>query len=68
VNVSIKEFDVEMKIKTKGIELDIYDNDGKHLGDCVVTKTRLIWCKGKTMPKNGKAITWEKFMAFMDSQ
>ncbi len=68
MNVSIKNFEVEMSIKNKGIELDIYDSEGKHLGDVVVTKTKLIWCKGKISRKNGKAITWEKFMELMDRQ
>lgn len=66
MNVSIKNFDVDMKVKNKGIELDIYDNDGEHLGDLVVTKTRLIWCKGKTKRENGKKVTWAQFTAFMD--
>jgi hypothetical protein len=65
VNVSIKSFDVEMKVKNKGIELDIYDNDGAHLGDLVVTKTGLTWCKGKIKRQNGKKLSWEKLMALM---
>lgn len=68
MNVSIKNFDVEIKVKNKGIELDIYDNDGNHLGDLVVTKTKLIWCKGKTKPENGRPITWEKFIELMEGQ
>ena len=48
MKVSVKDFAVSMEIKNKGIELDVYDNAGKHLGDLVVTKTKLVWCKGKT--------------------
>ena len=55
-----------MEIKNKGIELDVYDNSGKHLGDLVVTKTKLIWCKGRTAPQNGRAISWVRFIEMMD--
>ena len=66
MKVSVKDFAVTMEIKNKGIELDVYDN-GKHLGDLVVTKTKLVWCKGKTSVANGKQVTWEKFTDYMDS-
>lgn len=66
MKVGIKNFPVTMDIKTKGIELDVYSSDGKsHLGDLVVTKTGLTWCRGKTMPANGQRISWEEFIAVM---
>ena len=68
MKVSIKQFDVAMDVKNAGVELDIADNDGTHLGDLVVTKANLIWCKGKTARKNGKKITWEAFAAYMDNK
>lgn len=68
MKVSVKDFAVTMEVKNKGIELDVYDNDDKHLGDLVVTKTRLIWCKGKTKPENGIPVKWEDFIAYMESQ
>jgi hypothetical protein len=67
MKVSVKDFSVDMEIKNKGIELDIYSNDNKHLGDLVVTKTNLIWCKGKTAPANGKKVKWEKFIEWMET-
>lgn len=66
MNVKIKQFDVDMKIKNKGIEIDV-SNTSTHLGDLYVTGTNLTWCKGKTRQANGKKVTWEKFMAMMDS-
>jgi hypothetical protein len=54
-----------MEIKNKGIELDVYDNDDKHLGDLVITKTRLTWCPGKTGVKNGHRISWNDFITYM---
>lgn len=68
MKVSIKDFAVTMEIKNKGIELDVYSNDGTHRGDLVVTKTSLTWCKGKTTPTNGKKISWDDFIAYMQSR
>jgi hypothetical protein len=69
MDISIKSFDVDMKVKTKGVELAVYDpNGGKFVGDLVITKTNLIWCRGKITRKNGKAITWADFAAYMDSR
>lgn len=67
MKVSVKDFAISMEIKNKGIELDVYDNAGKHLGDLVVTKTKLVWCKGKTGVANGEAISWQNFIKFMES-
>lgn len=66
MKVSIKDFAVTMEIKNKGVELDVYGNDGTHRGDLVVTKTGLTWCKGKTTPANGKKISWDDFVTYME--
>lgn len=69
MDVNIKKFDVQMAIKNKGIELDVYKpNGGERLGDCVVTKTGLIWCEGKTDRKNGKKVSWTEFIAWMNAK
>lgn len=65
MKVSIKDLAVTMEIKNKGVELDVYDNNGKHLGDLVVTKTSLTWCKGKTKVANGIKISWKEFIDYM---
>lgn len=57
-----------MEIKNKGIELDVYDNNEQHLGDLVVTKTKLVWCHGKTSVENGKAISWNDFIEYMQNR
>lgn len=68
MKVGIKSFDVEMKVKSKGIEFGIYSADGKaFLGDCYVTMTGLIWCDGKTGKDKGQKIKWEDFIALMSS-
>lgn len=68
MNVSIKDFDVAMEVKNNGIELDVADTKGVHIGDLVVTKAKLIWCKGKTSRNNGKEISWADFIAYMESK
>lgn len=65
--VGIKEFNVEMNIKTAGVELEVRDPDGRHRGDLVVTKANVIWCPGKTTRDNGKQISWDRFIAMMEA-
>ncbi|ATY83830.1 hypothetical protein CVV65_01630 [Kyrpidia spormannii] len=66
MRVFIKKFNVEMQIKNNGLEFEVRNSKDEHLGDLVVTKTQLIWCEGKTQPKNGKAISWEDFIQYMN--
>lgn len=63
----MKSFDVEMEIKNKGVELEVRDPDGTFLGDLIVTKTQIIWRKGKTSREHGKKLTWQKFANVMDA-
>ena len=65
MNVTIKDFNVAMGIKNKGIELQIKDNNDQHLGDLVLTKRHVIWCKGRTTRLNGKRLTWARFAEMM---
>ncbi len=68
MKVAIKSFDVEMDVRTKGIEFQVRENDGSLLGDCYLTKTGLIWCKGQTTRPKGKKVSWEDFVAWMGTQ
>ncbi len=68
MKVLIKEFGLDMEVKTKGIELEIRSANGKkQLGDLVVTKTQIIWCKGRTTRENGVPVTWNEFISWMES-
>ena len=67
MKVLVKDLNVSMEVKNNGIELDISDNDGAHLGDLYVTKKRLIWCVGKTQRENGKKIKWQDFISYMEN-
>lgn len=61
MKVSIKSFDVDMEVKTRGITFQVSDNNGKHQGNLVLTKTRLIWCQGKKPLKTGTRVSWDDF-------
>lgn len=67
MDVSIKSFDVAMNIKNNGITLGVSYPNGKHRGNLVITKTQLIWCEGKTKPKNGSKFHWNDFINYMNS-
>ncbi len=68
MKVSIKSFDVGMEVKNNGIEFDVSEpNGGDRLGDCIVTKSGLTWCKGKTARENGVKVSWKEFIKWMES-
>ena len=67
LNVTIKDFGVEMAVKNRGIEFEIRDPSGNFIGDCYLTKSGLIWCRGKTTKKNGVWVTWDEFIKWMES-
>lgn len=69
MKVSIKDLSVAMEIKNSGVELDVYSADGStHLGDLIVTKSGLTWCKGRTGRANGTKINWKKFIQWAEAQ
>ena len=68
MKVLIKEFAVDMEVKSKGIEFEVKSPDGSaHLGDCYITKTSIIWCKGRTTKANGVKISWEQLKTVLAS-
>lgn len=68
MKVNIKEFNVDMQVKSSGIKFEIRTpDDSEQLGDCYVTMTGLIWCKGKKNKDNGIKISWNDFITIMAS-
>ena len=64
MDVKIKNLDAEMQLKTKGMELDVKAPKGKStVGTLAVTKSGLVWTKGKA---KGVNISWAKFIAFVE--
>jgi hypothetical protein len=68
MKVSIKEFDVAMDVKKKGIEFDVYEpgENGERLGDLRLTMSGLEWHNGRkhTGPKK----SWKEFIAWMNEE
>ena len=66
MKIGIKTFNVNMNVKSTGIEFEIRSPDGnQQLGDCYLTMTGLVWRKGKTKKKNGVMISWSDFIEVM---
>jgi hypothetical protein len=68
MDVSIKRFNVNMEVKNAGIEFEVRDTGGAHLGDLILTKAKLIWCPGRVRRDNGKEIAWNDFIQMMQSR
>lgn len=68
MKVTVKELSAEIELKNKGMELDVYDKEGNHLGDLVVTKSGLTWCKGKTSVANGTKLSWPNAIALFEGE
>ena len=65
--VSVKELNTTMELKNKGMELEIRDTNNEFLGDLVIGKGGITWCKVNTTPKNGVKKSWEEVIAFFGS-
>lgn len=67
MQIKIKDFYIDMEVKTRGIEFEVRSPNGdEHHGDCKLTKTKLEWLKGRS--QSGTELTWEDFMAIMKSE
>ena len=68
MEVRIKKLDIAMLVKSNGIEFEVRTPDGgSQVGDCYVTMTGVIWCKGKTTKKNGVKMSWAELGDILDS-
>ena len=55
-----------MMVKQKGIEFEVRKpDDSEQIGDCYMTMTGLVWCKGKTSKQKGVKISWDEFIEIM---
>ena len=68
MQVSVKDFSVSMQLGNNGIEFDIYDNAGNHLGDLRLGKAKVEWCQGRTRRGNGNQVSWEQLIGWLQSQ
>lgn len=68
MKVGIKDLQVFMDLGNNGIELEVYDNQGKHRGDLRVGKATIEWCKGRTRTGNGNKVNWNDLIAWLESK
>jgi hypothetical protein len=68
VEVRIKKLDINMLVKQNGIEFEVRTPDGaSQTGDCYLTMTGLVWCKGKTTKAKGTKISWDELAVVLGS-
>lgn len=66
MRVSIKDFAISMELGNKGLELDVYDTRGSHLGDLCIGRATIEWCKGRTRRGNGIKKSWQDLIRFFE--
>ena len=67
MKVRIKKVGV-VEIKNTGVEFQVRDNNDTLRGDCCVTKTGLLWCRGRTTRRHGISISWDDFIGWAEQQ
>jgi hypothetical protein len=68
VEVRIKKLDINMFVKQNGIEFEVRTPDGtSQVGDCYLTMTGIVWCKGRTTKPNGIKISWDELAVIVGS-
>ena len=63
----VQHLEEQIEVKTAHHRYQIWDNDGELQGSFYINKAKLIWCKGKTQPENGKSTSWEDFIKYMST-
>lgn len=66
MNVGIKDLSVNMDLGNKGVEFDIYDSTGNHLGDLRIGKAKIEWCRGRTRRGNGVQKSWHEIIRLLE--
>lgn len=64
MQVEIKDFSISMELGSKGIELQVKDTSGEHLGDLRIGKATIEWCEGRKRVGNGIKKSWEELIEF----
>jgi len=66
MKVTIKDLAVNMELGNRGVEFDVYDANGNHLGDFRISKGTVEWCKGRTRSGNGVQKSWEDLIKWFE--
>lgn len=62
MQVKIKQIDIPIELKNNGVQLEVRNGKSK-LGDLIIGKGGITWCKGKTT-KNGVKKSWTEVINF----
>ena len=54
IRVKIKEIKADIELKNNGMEIEVRDEkeDGARLGDIIIARAGITWCKGKVGAAN----------------
>lgn len=66
MNVTIKDLQVTMDLGNNGMELQIKDNQGNHLGDLRTGKAKIEWCRGRIRSGNGIKKDWLEIIELIE--
>lgn len=67
MKIGIKDLDAAIELKNNGMEVEVRDPDGTFRGDLVITKSSVIWCKGRTTRAKGVKFSWNQFIDAAES-
>lgn len=62
-----RETEKQVDVKTKAEQYQVWGTNSKFKGSLYINRAKLTWCQGKTQEANGKKITWEDFISYMES-
>ncbi len=66
MQVTVRDFDVDMDFGNNGITLEIRDNDANFLGKLRIGKATVEWCRGRTRIGNGKTMRLTELVELLD--
>lgn len=67
MQVSIEDFQTELKFGNKGPLIRIRDEQGKSVGKLWIGQANIRWAKGNIPEKNAKSLSVEDFVAYLDT-
>lgn len=68
MKVRVKDLQVSMELGNNGIELELKDNSGKHIGDLRIGRATVEWCKGKIRKDYGIKLTLHELIEMIESR
>jgi hypothetical protein len=65
MKLRIKEIKADIELKNNGMEIEVREEkeDGARLGDIIIARAGITWCKGKVGAAKGIKLSWKEFIA-----